>query len=220
MRKFQTASGTRKTSRAEMAQVIGGRQLARGVPLESRAASAAGMPQPSSWTRINRRPPSRTSTGCRSRPVQAVLDQLLDRGRGPLDHLASGDLVGDFGSEDVIGMGELDHRAVGDRTSQRARFKAIVASRAAMRGANRPFVSPGQSLPARSRHRAKEGAILLIKHLGSPPPPPPQTHRTTSPPNPSSPQRNNRPPSCGRTPCTCGRFWRSRRRFRLRAGAT
>ena len=32
--------------------------------------------------------------------VQAVLDQLLDGRRGTLDHLAGGDLVGDFGRED------------------------------------------------------------------------------------------------------------------------
>ena len=32
--------------------------------------------------------------------VEAVLDQLLDRGRGTLDDLAGGDLVGDFGRED------------------------------------------------------------------------------------------------------------------------
>ena len=32
--------------------------------------------------------------------VEAVLDQLLDGRRGTLDHLAGGDLVGDFGRED------------------------------------------------------------------------------------------------------------------------
>ncbi len=33
--------------------------------------------------------------------IQAVLDQFLDSGRGPLDHLAGGDLIGDFGCQDT-----------------------------------------------------------------------------------------------------------------------
>ena len=54
------------------------------------------IPQPSSATAISVRPPSRSVISIRRRAgVEAVLHQLLDRRRRPLDHLAGGDAVDD-----------------------------------------------------------------------------------------------------------------------------
>ena len=52
------------------------------------------MPAPSSLTRIRSRPPASIATSMRrGAGVERVLDQLLDRRRRPLDHLAGGDAV-------------------------------------------------------------------------------------------------------------------------------
>ena len=85
-----------------MAQVVGGRELAGGVALEGQGR--LGRRDAAAVVLDADQPPAalahlHADVG-RAR-VQAVLDQLFDRGRGPLDHLAGGDLVGDFGGEDV-----------------------------------------------------------------------------------------------------------------------
>ena len=97
-----------KAERAEMAQVIGGRQLARGVALEGQGR--LGRRDAAAVVLDADQPPAalahlHADVG-RAR-VQAVLDQLLDRRRGPLDHLAGGDLVGNFGRKDVDGHGGI-----------------------------------------------------------------------------------------------------------------
>ena len=95
-----------KAERAEMAQVVGGRQLARGVALESQGR--LGRRDAAAVVLDADQPPAALAhlhADIGRARVQAVLDQLLDRRRGPLDHLARGDLVGDFGRKDVDGHG-------------------------------------------------------------------------------------------------------------------
>ena len=97
-----------KAERAEMAQVIGGRQLARGVALEGQgclggrdaAAVVLDADQPPAALAHFHADVGRAG-------VQAVLDQLFDGRRGPFDHLARGDLVGDFGRRMWMGMGGI-----------------------------------------------------------------------------------------------------------------
>ena len=60
-------------------------------------ASSRFMPWPSSAMRISLRPPASTSTRMRLAPgVERVLQQLLHHRRGPVHHLAGGDLVGNL----------------------------------------------------------------------------------------------------------------------------
>ena len=87
-----------------MAQVVGGRQLARRMALEGQGG--LGRRDAAAVVLDADQPPAALAhldADVGRARVQAVFDQLLDRGRRPLDHLAGGDLVGNFGSEDVDG---------------------------------------------------------------------------------------------------------------------
>ena len=60
------------------------------------------MPWPSSETRISFRPAAfHLDANARSSGVERVFKQLLDDGRGPVDHLAGGDLVGNLIGKDA-----------------------------------------------------------------------------------------------------------------------